>query len=41
MYSKAINELVQRESEFIDQVEYGGASMFFGFAGETDICLFV
>jgi peroxiredoxin family protein len=29
------------KSEFIDQVEYGGAAMFFGFAGETDICLFV
>ena len=29
------------KSEFIDNVEYGGASMFFGFAGETDICLFV
>ena len=29
------------KSEFISQVEYGGASMFFGFAGETDICLFV
>jgi peroxiredoxin family protein len=29
------------KSEFIDNVEYGGAAMFFGFAGETDICLFV
>ena len=29
------------KSEFIDQVEYGGAATFFGFAGETDICLFV
>ncbi len=29
------------KAEFIDNVEYGGASMFFGFAGETDICLFV
>ena len=29
------------KSEFIENVEYGGAAMFFGFAGETDICLFV
>ena len=29
------------KSEFINDVEYGGAAMFFGFAGETDICLFV
>ncbi len=29
------------KSEFIDQVEYGGASTFMGFAGETDICLFI
>ena len=29
------------KSEFIKEVEYGGAAMFFGFAGETDICLFV
>ena len=29
------------KSEFIKDVEYGGAAMFFGFAGETDICLFV
>jgi peroxiredoxin family protein len=29
------------KSEFIDNVEYGGAAMFFGFAGETDICLFI
>ncbi|MGE5946300.1 MAG: sulfur carrier protein DsrE2 [Betaproteobacteria bacterium] len=29
------------KSEFISDVEYGGAAMFFGFAGETDICLFV
>lgn len=28
-------------AEFIDNVEYAGASAFFGFAGETDICLFV
>jgi peroxiredoxin family protein len=29
------------KSEFIDNVEYAGASAFFGFAGDTDICLFV
>jgi peroxiredoxin family protein len=29
------------KTEFIDNVEYAGASAFFGFAGETDICLFV
>lgn len=29
------------KAEFIDNVEYAGASAFFGFAGETDICLFV
>jgi peroxiredoxin family protein len=29
------------KSEFIENVEYGGAAMFFGFAGDTDICLFV
>jgi peroxiredoxin family protein len=29
------------KSEFIDQVEYGGAATFMGFAGDTDICLFV
>jgi peroxiredoxin family protein len=29
------------KSEFIENVEYGGAAMFMGFAGETDICLFV
>ena len=29
------------KSEFIDNIEYGGAAMFLGFAGETDICLFV
>jgi peroxiredoxin family protein len=27
--------------DIIDGVEYGGASMFLGFAGETDICLFM
>jgi hypothetical protein len=29
------------KSEFIDGVEWGGAAMFMGFAGETDVCLFV
>ncbi len=29
------------KSEFIDGIEYGGASTFMEFAGETDICLFV
>ncbi len=29
------------KAEFIDNVEYAGASAFFGFAGDTDICLFV
>lgn len=27
--------------EFIDGIEYGGAGMFFEFAGESDVCLFV
>ncbi|MCL4689714.1 MAG: DsrE/DsrF/DrsH-like family protein [Burkholderiales bacterium] len=30
-----------KREEFIDGVEYGGASTFFEFAGSTDICLFV
>ncbi|MFB1489398.1 MULTISPECIES: DsrE/DsrF/DrsH-like family protein [unclassified Thiocapsa] len=28
-------------SEFIDGVEYAGASSFFEFAGESDICLYI
>lgn len=28
-------------SDFIDNVEYGGAATFFEFAGESDICLFI
>jgi peroxiredoxin family protein len=28
-------------SDFIDNVEYGGAAALLGFAGETGICLFV
>jgi len=27
--------------EFIDGIEFGGASMFLGFAGEADICLYI
>ncbi len=30
-----------KQSDLIDGVEYGGASMFLGFAGDTDICLFM
>ncbi|AHE99480.1 sulfur carrier protein DsrE2 [Thioalkalivibrio paradoxus] len=30
-----------RHSDFIDGVEYGGATTFFDFAGESDICLFI
>mgnify|MGYP000004491758 CR=1 FL=1 len=29
------------KSEFIDNVEYGGAATFMKFAGETDVCLFI
>jgi len=29
------------KSEFIDGIEFGGAATFLGFAGDTDICLFV
>jgi peroxiredoxin family protein len=29
------------KSDFIDEVEYGGAATFMEFAGQTDICLFV
>ena len=28
-------------SDFVDDVEYGGAATFFEFAGESDICLFI
>lgn len=28
-------------SDFIDDVEYGGAATFFEFAGESDVCLFI
>jgi peroxiredoxin family protein len=30
-----------QKSDFIDEIEYGGAATFMEFAGETDICLFV
>jgi len=30
-----------KREDFIDGIEYGGASTFFAFAGETDVCLFV
>jgi len=30
-----------RNSEFIDGIEFGGAATFLGFAGDSDICLFV
>ncbi len=29
------------KSDFIEQIEFGGAATFMEFAGETDICLFV
>ncbi len=29
------------KSDFIDNIEYGGAAMFLDFAGDTDICLYV
>jgi peroxiredoxin family protein len=29
------------KSDFIDNVEYGGAATFMEFAGDTDICLFI
>ena len=28
-------------SDFLDDMEYGGAASFFEFAGESDICLFI
>ncbi len=30
-----------KKSEFIDGIEYGGAATFLGFAGNTDVCLFI
>jgi peroxiredoxin family protein len=29
------------KSDFIDNVEYGGAATFMKFAGESDVCLFI
>jgi predicted peroxiredoxin len=29
------------QGEFIDGVEYAGASSFFEFAGQSDICLYI
>jgi peroxiredoxin family protein len=29
------------KSDFIDGIEYGGAATFMGFAGDTDVCLFI
>lgn len=29
------------KSDFIDNIEYGGAATFMEFAGDTDICLFI
>jgi peroxiredoxin family protein len=30
-----------KTSDFIDNIEYGGAATFFEFAGESDICLYI
>lgn len=30
-----------QKSDFIDNVEYGGAATFMKFAGESDVCLFI
>lgn len=30
-----------KKSDFLDGIEYGGAAMFFEFAGESDVCLFI
>ena len=27
--------------DFIDNIDYGGAATFLGFAGDTDVCLFI
>lgn len=29
------------KDDFIDGIEYGGAATFMGFAGDTDVCLFI
>jgi peroxiredoxin family protein len=30
-----------QKSDFIDGIDYGGAATFLGFAGQTDVCLFI
>ena len=30
-----------KKSDFIDNIEYGGAATFLQFAGDTDVCLFI
>ena len=30
-----------KKEDFIDGIEYGGAATFLGFAGDTDVCLFI
>jgi peroxiredoxin family protein len=30
-----------QKSDFIEGIEYGGAATFLGFAGNTDVCLFI
>jgi peroxiredoxin family protein len=30
-----------KKEDFIDGIEYGGAATFLGFAGNTDVCLFI
>ena len=30
-----------QKSDFIDGIEFGGAATFLGFAGQTDVCLFI
>ncbi|KRI00132.1 DsrE/DsrF/DrsH-like family protein [Curvibacter sp. PAE-UM] len=30
-----------KKSDFIDNIEYGGAATFMKFAGESDVCLFI
>jgi peroxiredoxin family protein len=30
-----------KKSDFIDNIEYGGAATFLKFAGDTDVCLFI
>ncbi len=30
-----------QHSDFIDGMEFAGAAMFFDFAGESDICMYI